>query len=149
MTEESLNNILLFLVKNSSYPNWNFKSAKDKFSEMKKASRSRDKWYYDTDWYIRPFEIEISKLNKFLGIEKYDWNIIKPLYDKGLIWVNDGEGKTKWECLKHLGEEYYNIVFKSIGQVKDYNTDIVYLHFWLGNHNPNASINKTTLTTIK
>jgi hypothetical protein len=149
MTEESINHIFLFLVKNCSYPDWNFKSAKEKYLEMKKAARSSNKSYYDTDWYIRPFEIEVSKLTSFLGIEKYDWNFIKPLYDKGLIWVNDGEGQTLKKCLNHLNEQHYNNMFKSIGQVKDYDTDIVYLHFWLGNHNPNHTINKSTLTNIK
>lgn len=139
----------MFLIKNSHYQIIPYTSAKEKYKEMKKAIESKDNWYYDTDWYIPPMEIELNILNKFLNISKFDWNIIKPLYDKGLIWVNDGDGKIKDACLSHLSEEYRNHSKKSIGTVRNYVTKIDYFHFWIGKCNPNNLVDKTNLTEIK
>lgn len=149
MNDEEVNNILLFLVKNGCYKTYPFTSAKVKYKEMKKAARSKSNWFYDTDWYIRPFLVEVTLLNNFLKIDQYDWNIIKPLYDKGLIWVYDGDGKHIDYVLSHLPEEFINGEKQDIGLVKDYQTGISYFSFWFGNCDPNDHIDKTELVKIK
>ena len=129
--------IFLFLCKNSNY----YKRSSESLKEKKKQYKEEDgkcfnkKYYYFVETLVPAFECELSILEKFLG-ESYSFpKHMKPLVDQGMIYI-----RPYRDCFPH-SEKLSKEHLEMHGLVKNYDTDVDYLHWYLGNKDPNKNHN--------
>ena len=130
---KTLNEILLFIVKNSKPEYYSpVSSMKDYLDPPKKKTKKEKR----NDLLLRlagttRYICESSKLEKFLGEEINFEKHLRSFHEDGILYFNGIPEKGSFYDTK----SYREIFSKSIGQIEDYESGIRYIAFYFKENN--------------